>query len=673
MTEKTSPLAQPLANRESGADAACAVTEVTSPAAINAKASLASMAASAAHMDAQVTQGCLQRITIAFFFDGTGNNLDADVSTSEHSNVARLFKAHPKDDEVAQVYARYVPGLGTYFKEIKDPGGTTSGKAFGAWGQERLTWAFKELSQILQKAEARANNPSNKIVEVRISVFGFSRGAALARAFCRDLLKTTNKQHGQFIVGAGPLSISPIVLKGGYPIEVYFLGLFDTVASVGLPLSTNNFLIKRRNGLSWRSGREVVPAASTFYSTIGEAERDLRILAFGTPGADPSPGPVDGHGAWAYDLRIAEIVTRCVHMVAGHEMRNSFPLDSALDGNRYPDGTIEMVYPGVHSDVGGGYRQGEGGKSSMLSRVPLRAMLEKAIESKVPLRSIDQLITADQQKDFATDEENAKAYDALGALWQKYVNLIGSPKPLGATVLDHMRLYWKYRLTVARQRTDLKRASGPRQHGRLLTPDQMEIDKNEKVFSADREKLQKDLDNKVRARRLASTRRARAEDALRAAQLSSAFDNQVPRWQALVEVEKSKERDAEDQYLAAKAKLDTSANDSELISNTDKYDAWLLEDAALISQWHKDSPHERMRPHYQALAEAFDEVVAKNRPMDVLSDTYQFFSLYVHDSLSAFSQDNTRTSDPRVIYIAGDAKYRYAVNESEQEQKIAQA
>src|SRR5690348_1888446 len=36
----------------------------------------------------------LQGLTVTFFFDGTGNNLDADIGTGEHSNVARLYQSH---------------------------------------------------------------------------------------------------------------------------------------------------------------------------------------------------------------------------------------------------------------------------------------------------------------------------------------------------------------------------------------------------------------------------------------------------------------------------------------------------------------------------------------------------------------------------------------------------
>lgn len=41
----------------------------------------------------------------------------------------------------------------------------------------------------------------------------------------------------------------------------------------------------------------------------------------------------DGHGGWATaeDLRIPADVRRCVHMVAAHEVRGSFPVD-LVDG-----------------------------------------------------------------------------------------------------------------------------------------------------------------------------------------------------------------------------------------------------------------------------------------------------------------------------------------------------
>lgn len=612
---------------------------------------------SAAHQSKLRPNGCAQRITLAIFFDGTGNNLDADEPTEEHSNVARLFRAHPLDDPIAQIYARYVPGLGTYFREIGDPGGTLTGSGAGSYGQARLDWAFKELAQLLQRAEARASNPSNPITEVKLAVFGFSRGAALARAFCRDLQRRCEPVGGRHTLRAGVLPGSGIALKGGYPVEVYFLGLFDTVASVGLPMSANNFHQKRRSGLGWRdfTGHPLAPGS----------DQDLERLAFGAPGADPAPGSADGHASWANGLQIPPMVSRCVHMVAAHEMRNSFPLDSALDGTAYPPGVSEMVYPGVHSDVGGGYREGEGGKSAMLARMPLRAMLQAAIEAGVPLFTMEHLPSNKQKKDFAIDDHGARDYAAMMILWREYMRSFGGSQPLGAGVLAHMAVYWRYRLTVALERSDPANAARRNARGRpgrprTLTDEQQTIRNNERAFAQDRARLDEEYRTAQSEYVRVSMLRDGAEQALQAARSSSVLQNQVPALEQRANELRGQQEVAHDKARRAKAKLDTAANDAELIANLDKYDAWLLEDAQLLHRWRQEQPRRRMRPHYQALAEAYQEVVVEGRRMATDSAIYRFFNRYVHDSLAGFDKDNTRPSDPRVLYVGGDAKKRYA-------------
>lgn len=638
--KKTTPLTQSVENRASGADAATLASAATTPA---VKPRPASPLASAAGLGKQDLKGtCSQCITMSIFFDGTGNNIDADTPSREHSNVARLFNVHHPNNDTKQVYRRYVPGIGTYFKDIGDPGGTTTGRGMGALGQKRLDWAFKELATILKKAEARANNPGNKIVKVRIAVFGFSRGAALARAFCRDLQKSCTGQRGSFKLRAGALGTSGMVIKGGYAIEVFFLGLFDTVASVGLPMSANNVLTKRRSGLGWRD----------LIRNYDEAHRDLKYLAFGEPGADPSPGPADGHGAWASDgLQIPAIVSQCLHMVAGHETRNSFPLDSALDGLRYPTGTEEMVYPGVHSDVGGGYRQGEGGKSDVLALAPLHAMLNRAVSAGVPMYGLTELQTEDQKIDFGLAGQPLVRFNELIPLWTKYMSTVPTGMPLGKTVLAHMRQYWLYRISAAVLRT----AKGGKK-----TQEQRTIESNEAAFKKERAKLEADAKAKRAAYQTASAHRIGAEEGLEAAKKSPAFKSQVPMWESMVRDAKQKEAEAMDVWRRARARADTAANDGDLLENMETYDEWLLEDAAVLHKWHKEEPSKRMRPHYKAIVDAYEQVVIQKKPLAETSDLYRFFSMYVHDSLSGFATDNTRTTDPRVLYVGGDIKEKYA-------------
>lgn len=638
--KKTTPLTQSVENRVSGADAATLPSAATATAVKPRPASPLASAAGLGKHDPRET--CSQCITMSIFFDGTGNNIDADTPSREHSNVARLFNVHHPSDDTKQVYRRYVPGIGTYFKDIGDPGGTTTGRGMGALGQKRLDWAFKELATVLKKAEARANNPGNRIVKVRIAVFGFSRGAALARAFCRDLQKSCTGQRGGFKLRAGALGTSGMMVKGGYAIEVFFLGIFDTVASVGLPMSTNNVLTKRRSGLGWRD----------LITDYAQAHRDLKYLAFGEPGADPSPGPADGHGAWASDgLQIPPIVSQCVHMVAAHETRNSFPLDSALEGLRYPVGTEEMVYPGVHSDVGAGYRHGEGGKADVLALVPLRSMLTRAVAAGVPMHGLAELQTEDQKLDFGLAGEPLARFNELAPLWSKYMSTVPTDLPLGRTVLAHMRQYWLYRISAAVLRTakDGKK-----------TLEQRTIESNEATFKKQRAELEAEAKAKKAAYQTASANRMGAEEGLEAAKNSPAFKNQVPMWESMVRDAKQKEAEAMDIWRRAQARADTAANDGDLLENMETYDEWLLEDAAVLYKWHKEEPSKRMRPHYKAIVDAYEQVVIQKKPLAETSDLYRFFSMYVHDSLSGFATDNTRTTDPRVLYVGGDSKEEYA-------------
>jgi hypothetical protein len=177
---------------------------------------------------------------------------------------------------------------------------------------------------------------------IHVSIFGFSRGATQARAFANWLTELCR-------LDASMARRGDTVSLGGFKLEIDFLGLFDTVASVG---AGNTF------GNSW----------------LG------RLF--------------DGHGTWADsegNLRIPEGI-RCVHLVAAHEVRRSFPLDSICVGSVAPANSQEIVFPGVHSDLGCGYSPCEQGRgldrtgADMLARIPLLFMYKEARSAGVPLK-----------------------------------------------------------------------------------------------------------------------------------------------------------------------------------------------------------------------------------------------------------------------------------------------
>lgn len=262
---------------------------------------------------------------LSFFFDGTGNNLEQElakpVPERALSNVAKLFLAAIDDKDVHESVPRYFSGVGTPYRykyanisPNEDKGGVF-GLGFGAGGEMRLAAALFEFGRILQNdwsAGALRN-----MQWISISVFGFSRGATLARAFVRRLIAEQCERTSE-----------GLIWKSKYGervrLRIVFMGLFDTVASVGGP--------------------------------------GMRM-------------------AWGSELAVPEEVERCLHFVSGHEVRQAFPLDSVRSDDSYPANCEEVVYPGVHSDVGGGYFDGFQGRSNLLSRIPLRHMYAEALKS----------------------------------------------------------------------------------------------------------------------------------------------------------------------------------------------------------------------------------------------------------------------------------------------------
>lgn len=115
---------------------------------------------------------CKQNLWLSFFFDGTGNNLSADSNLLKHSNIARLYRAHKPNSIKDGRLSLYIPGIGTYFPEIGDDGGSALGLGFGAKGQGRLEFALKIFDDFLAKPLARAKAPENAIHEINVAVLG---------------------------------------------------------------------------------------------------------------------------------------------------------------------------------------------------------------------------------------------------------------------------------------------------------------------------------------------------------------------------------------------------------------------------------------------------------------------------------------------------------------------
>ncbi|RSZ56177.1 DUF2235 domain-containing protein [Massilia atriviolacea] len=340
---------------------------------------------------------CTGQIFVGIFFDGTGNNRDNDFkkpaeAARKHSNVVKLYHAY-NDDAAAGFFKFYIPGVGTPFPEIGDDAAMFGGPF--AWnGENRVIWAFTRLlnaphlyvnnTQLMDDARSKTitNNmasmftpPAHRRLVLRtwqdklkqalknkkpelelitLSVFGFSRGAAEARAFCNWLFEVLEYKDGGWQLG-------------GIPFRLDFLGIFDTVASVGIPNSLPDLLM-------------------------------------------------EGHQSWADgNMQIHPAIEQCVHFVAGHEVRAAFPLDSVRIEQAYPPNAREVMYPGAHSDLGGGYAPNAVGISATvadpLAIIPGANMYQDARVAGVALNSWSRLPTW-QRADLTPATETVRSFNA---------------------------------------------------------------------------------------------------------------------------------------------------------------------------------------------------------------------------------------------------------------------
>ncbi|SAK54298.1 Hcp [Caballeronia glebae] len=332
---------------------------------------------------------------LSFFFDGTGNNLEIDDPLGRLSNVAKLFNLASEDRAGRHASKRYISGVGTPFKFPKLIGYTDK-LADDKGGNLGLGLAVGgdvrieyALAEFSRILKIDWSSASWKCMQyISVAIFGFSRGATEARAFVRKLIDKNCERTETGLIWVAPNGER-------VPLRINFMGLFDTVASVGGP---------------------------------------------------------SRHLGWASELAIPPEVERCVHYVAAHEVRAAFPLDSVRVDRTYPANCEEVVYPGVHSDVGGGYAPDEQGRSNMLARIPLRHMLADAVRAGVPLKLPSQM-KEDVGADYALVDDEPVVH-----LYREYMAALPASEggDVEALIQVHRRVQFQWRSALERQPNDFR-------------------------------------------------------------------------------------------------------------------------------------------------------------------------------------------------------------------------
>ena len=288
--------------------------------------------------------------------DGTGNQYGA-----ENSNVVKLYWTLSAEEK--QV-AYYHPGIGTM-------GARNALTAIGKWWTRvrglAFGYGFSDNIADVYSFLMKEFSPGDQIF-----IFGFSRGAYTARALCGLL-------HMFGLLTPGNEALIPYALrlfKSNDPkkfhiadgfrttfcidCKPYFLGVWDTVSSVGWILDP----------VGLKSGH--LPYTATL--------PDIPILRH----------------AVSIDERRAFFRQNLIHE----------PVPPTRD-------LKQVWFAGVHSDVGGGYAEGESG----LSKIALRWMLCEAQSAGLMLDPQKVIDVLGGKIPYAPPDPRAKLHESLHGFW----------------------------------------------------------------------------------------------------------------------------------------------------------------------------------------------------------------------------------------------------------------
>lgn len=242
-------------------------------------------------------------------------------AANELTNIQKLYGLYPinKLDENRNVFltAQYVTGVGTgnstdYTKPAEESVLIGQAMGLGKYGVEakadtgidQICTIFKELRLNRKYDEYNIDG----ILNFKLDIFGFSRGAAVARHFANLVIDGEQGAVAQKIINA--CKKNEIELKANFDwnsdkaISINFVGLFDTVAAM----------------------------------------------------VDLTKGDISPHNNHNGGVRLwldPDRVKRVVHLTAHRktEYRRNFSLNRINAADHFH----EYVVPGAHSDIGGGY------------------------------------------------------------------------------------------------------------------------------------------------------------------------------------------------------------------------------------------------------------------------------------------------------------------------------
>ncbi|KAI0800499.1 hypothetical protein C8Q74DRAFT_1191585 [Fomes fomentarius] len=314
--------------------------------------------------------------TLVLCFDGTGDQFDAD-----NSNVVTFFSLLKKDDRTEQM-VYYQPGIGTYTSNTQNVEGIKA--KFGRLLDEMLAWNLG--SHVMSGYEFLMQNYQ---AGDKICLFGFSRGAYTARALAGmihkvGLLPACNHEQVPFAYSMytrndelGWAQSTAFKKAFSIDVDIDFIGVWDTVASVGivphtLPFTRSNTAVRVfRHALALDEHR--VRFKPALYIRPKPEDAALGTQPGDMPKNDVTYATRDGSEESVKKKRVKQ--------------KTLMQRFESEEGDSHAHGetdVLEVWFAGCHCDVGGGSVQND--TPHTLARIPLRWMIRECFRMNTGIR-----------------------------------------------------------------------------------------------------------------------------------------------------------------------------------------------------------------------------------------------------------------------------------------------
>lgn len=265
----------------------------------------------------------------------------------------------------------------------------TNGLGFGLGKTGVTALVSKAIDYIYNFLNSKSiKSKLNNDIKYHFYVFGFSRGATCARLFTELATRKENqKLNREAEFGQETSKVKDIYDSNGKRIpfmetnfiedieikrenvSVDFLGIYDTVASIGF--------LKQKDG--WTNSLSLIYRSFWWNNYHGNFHymnaRDYGLY---------SPNN--------------EKVKFTLHICAGDEFRENFALVNI--GKKIPANAMEIIIPGCHSDIGGGYVTGNGMDAVIYKFIPRKfeRLMKSYLVRITPLRLVSDIYLRNKEK-----------------------------------------------------------------------------------------------------------------------------------------------------------------------------------------------------------------------------------------------------------------------------------